>query len=136
MTSVRKRRIVCFLAVVMAFGIVFTAMPYAAYAAGSGLNFDTTDVLDDLTGADNFDILNYPFDGTGKIKHPEILNVAEYCYSYRVNARDNYGLYLYFYNPQGFCRVSLSLFLQLNGCMQGAITGITKIRCRSNYSRE
>ena len=36
MTSVRKRRIVCFLAVVMAFGIVFTAMPYAAYAAGSG----------------------------------------------------------------------------------------------------
>lgn len=106
-----------------------------AYAA-DGVNYDTTDVLDDLTGADNFDILNYPFDGTGKIKHPEILNVAEYCYSYRVNARDNYGLYLYFYNPQGFCRVSLSLFLQLNGCMQGAITGITKIRCRSNYSRE
>lgn len=76
MTSVRKRRIVCFLAVVMAFGIVFTAMPYAAYAAGSGLNFDTTDVLDDLKSADNFNILNYPYDGTGRVKHPEILNVA------------------------------------------------------------
>ena len=101
MTSVRKRRIVCFLAVVMAFGIVFTAMPYAAYAAGSGLNFDTTDVLDDLKSADNFNILNYPYDGTGKIKHPEILNVAEYCYSYRTNMRHNYGLYLYLYNPQG-----------------------------------
>lgn len=71
-----------------------------AYAADE-VNFDTTDVLDDLNGADNFNILNYPFDGTGKIKHPEILNIAEYCYSYRVNARDNYGLYLYFYNPQG-----------------------------------
>lgn len=101
MTSVRKRRIVCFLAVVMAFGIVFTAMPYAAYAAGSGLNFDTTDVLDDLNGADNFNILNYPYDGTGRVKHPEILNVVEYCYSYRTNMRDNYGLYLYLYNPQG-----------------------------------
>ena len=71
-----------------------------AYAA-DGVNYDTTDVLDDLTGADNFNILNYPFDGTGKIKHPEILNVAEYCYSYRTNMRYNYGLYLYFYNPQG-----------------------------------
>ena len=101
MTSVRKRRIVCFLAVVMAFGIVFTAMPYAAYAAGSGLNFDTTDVLDDLKSAEGFHILNYPYDGTGRVKHPEILNVVEYCYSYRTNMRDNYGLYLYLYNPQG-----------------------------------
>lgn len=101
MTSVRKRRIVCFLAVVMAFGIVFTAMPYAAYAAGSGLNFDTTDVLDDLNGAEGFHIHNYPYDGTGRVKHPEILNVVEYCYSYRTNMRDNYGLYLYLYNPQG-----------------------------------
>lgn len=67
MTSVRKRRIVCFLAVVMAFGIVFTAMPYAAYAAGSGLNFDTTDVLDDLNGAEGFHIHNYPYDGTGRV---------------------------------------------------------------------
>lgn len=28
------------------------------------------------------------------------MNVVEYCYSFRVNMRDNYGLYLYFYNPQ------------------------------------
>ena len=100
MTSVRKRRIVCFLAVVMAFGIVFTAMPYAAYAA-DGVSFDTTDVLDDLKSAEGFHILNYPYDGTGRVKHPEILNVVEYCYSYRTNMRDNYGLYLYLYNPQG-----------------------------------
>ena len=29
------------------------------------------------------------------------MNFAEYCYSYKANMRDNYGLYVYIYNPKG-----------------------------------
>lgn len=63
--------------------------------------FEQTDVMDDLKSSDNFNILNYPYDSTGIIEHPEIMTVVEYCYSVRTTRRDNYGLYVYFYNPQG-----------------------------------
>ena len=80
------------------------AAPIAHGADHRELAFDETNVLDDLTGATvngkPFNLLDYPFDSTGAIKHPEIMNVVEYCYSFQVNARGNYGLYLYLYNPQ------------------------------------
>ena len=79
--------------------VKLSALPVSA--AETQTNFEKTNVLDDLKSSDGFNITNYPFDGTGQIKHPEIMNVVEYCYSFRVNMRDNYGLYLYFYNPQG-----------------------------------
>lgn len=75
------------------------------YAANTDVKFDDTNVLDDLKSSTvkgkPFNLLNYPFDSTGLVKHPEIINVVEYCYSYKVNMQSNYGLYLYFYNPQG-----------------------------------
>ena len=73
---------------------------FPVYAAETQTSFEKTNVLDDLESSDGFDILNYPFDSTGLIKHPKIMNVVEYCYSFRQNATQNYGLYLYFYNPQ------------------------------------
>lgn len=77
----------------------------SAYAESNReLEFDKTNVMDDLTGATingkPFNLYDYPYDSTGVIKHPEIMNVVEYCYSFYSNARGNYGLYLYFYNPQ------------------------------------
>lgn len=97
-----KRRITGWLLIlVLAAGLCTGSFPRTHAYAADGVSFDTTDVLDDLKSAEGFHILNYPFDGTGRIKHPEILNVIEYCYSYRTNMRDNYGLYLYLYNPQG-----------------------------------
>ena len=77
--------------------------PSVAYAAGGELNavnFDTTDVMDDLTGSAlngvPFDVADYPYDKTGEI---QILGFVEYCYSEYENLRGNYGLYLYIYNP-------------------------------------
>lgn len=66
--------------------------------------FEQQSVMDDLKTATingkPFDTFNYPYDSTGLVKHPEIMTVVEYCYSIRAAQRENYGVYIYFYNPQ------------------------------------
>lgn len=73
-----------------------------AYADNASLNFDNTNVLDDLESSTvngkPFDFLEYAFDES---KMLQIINVVEYCYSYKSNMRGNYGIYIYVYNPQG-----------------------------------
>lgn len=93
-----KKRVAAFLTILfLCFGLLFPSLPVSAAAE---IKFDQTNVLDDLRSSDDFDILDYPFDSSGASRSPEICNVVEYCYSYRANQRDNYGLYLYLYNPQ------------------------------------
>ena len=48
MSTVRQRIFVCLIALVMVFGVVVSAAPDIAYAAGSELNYDKTNVMDDL----------------------------------------------------------------------------------------
>ncbi len=101
MKTVKTRIISVFLAFAVVFGIVCSAMPTTVYAA-EGSDFDKTNVLDDLTSSSaesaSFDIKNFPFDESRGV---QIINFVEYCYSYKVNMRANYGLYLYVYNPAG-----------------------------------
>lgn len=89
-------------AMVMVLVTLFGVFSTTAYAAGNGSSFDNTKVLDDLlTSTVNgkpFDIRNYPFDENGEV---QVISLIEYCYSYKANQRDNYGLYIYVYNPQG-----------------------------------
>ena len=89
-------------AVVMVLVTLFGVFSTTAYAAGNGSSFDNTKVLDDLlTSTVNgkpFDIRNYPFDENGEV---QVISLIEYCYSYKANQRDNYGLYIYVYNPKG-----------------------------------
>lgn len=65
------------------------------------LEFDYTDVLDDLTSSsengEQFNFIDYPYNENGRV---QLITLAEYCYSYAANMRDNYALYLYIYNPQ------------------------------------
>ena len=100
--AIRYRLLTCLIALVTVFGAVITAAPSIAYAAETGLSFDGTDVLDDLrsstAGGQAFDLKDYPYDES---KQAQIINFAEYCYSYKANMRGNYGLYVYIYNPQG-----------------------------------
>lgn len=72
----------------------------ATAAETDGNKFDETNVLDDLRSSEGFNILKYPFYETAT---PEmrVINVVEYCYSFKANMRANYGLYLYVYNPNG-----------------------------------
>lgn len=96
----------CLLAVFVSALVMMTCLSFTPHARAqeSALGFDAANVLDDLRSSTvngkPFNILNYPFDGTGLIKHPEIINVVEYCYSFKVNMQGNFGLYLYVYNPQ------------------------------------
>ncbi len=76
----------------------------SVHAATSITQFEQTNVLDDLQSATvngkAFNIANYPYDSKDIVKHPEVLTVVEYCYSVRPAHRNNYGVYIYFYNPQ------------------------------------
>ena len=76
-------------------------VPSVAYAAdGAAVNFDSTDVMDDLNGSAlngvPFDVADYPYNKDGEL---QVLGFVEYCYSEYENLRGNYGLYIYIYNP-------------------------------------
>ena len=89
-------------AMVLVLVTLFGVFSTTAYGAGNGSSFDQTNVLEDLTtatvGGKPFDIRSYPFDEDGEV---QVISFIEYCYSYKANQRDNYGLYLYIYNPKG-----------------------------------
>ena len=89
-------------AMVMVLVTLFGVFSTTAYAAGNGSSFDQTRVLDDLlsftVNGEPFDIRDYPFREDGQI---QVISFIEYCYSYKANQRDNYGLYVYIYNPKG-----------------------------------
>lgn len=70
--------------------------PLTASFAFSDINYDNTDVLDDLNASDNFNIYNYGFQKDGRL---ELFNFVEYCYSPYPDEQINYGLYVYLYNP-------------------------------------
>ena len=87
----------------MAFCTVFftvQSVVNVAYA-DDGVSFDKTSVLEDLQSStingQSFDLNDYPADVNGSVK---IVNFVEYCYSATKNMRENYGLYIYVYNPQ------------------------------------
>ena len=89
-------------ALVMVLATLFGVFSTTAYGAGNGSSFHDTNVLDDLlpatVGGKPFDIRDYPFDENGEL---QVISFIEYCYSYKANQRDNYGLYVYIYNPKG-----------------------------------
>lgn len=100
-TAIKVKALSLLIVIVVLFGVVFSAAPNIAYAE-EALNFDTTNVLDDLKsssdGGGAFDLNDYPFDESKDI---QVINFVEYCYSYKANMRGNYGLYVYVYNPKG-----------------------------------
>ncbi len=103
MTKIRYKILSFLVVLLMVFTTMFTAgFPAVAYAQdNNGLKFVQSNVLDDLRSSEDFNILEYPFDSTGLIKRPSIVNFVEYSYSYKESKQGNYGLFVYFYNPQG-----------------------------------
>lgn len=101
--GIKQKIILCIMAFIMVFCTIITVVqPTIAMAAENEKNFDNTNVLDDLksstTNGKSFDITQYPFD---EDKDAQVISFVEYCYSYKANLRDNYGLYIYVYNPKG-----------------------------------
>ena len=91
----------------MVFGVVVSAAPDIAYAAGSELNYDKTNVMDDLTSStvngQPFDVKDYPYDEDSQA---QIVNFVEYCYSYKGNMQTRI---------RAICKVT-------TGCMSMCIT--------------
>lgn len=70
-------------------------------AASNANNYDSTNVLDDLRSAtingNAFNISNYPINSNDSNIY--LVTFVEYCFSAYSNKQENYGLYLYLYNP-------------------------------------
>lgn len=83
------------------FGMCAGGVSARVYAdTGGELNYDNTNVLDDLKRAtvngDPFDLSAYPRNPFGT---PQVITFVEYCYSQYENGNGNYALYIYVYNP-------------------------------------
>ncbi|MBQ8147033.1 MAG: hypothetical protein IJ039_09635, partial [Clostridia bacterium] len=78
--------------------------PLSVFATSTSneLSFESSNVLDDLFSSTvdgvPFDMKNFPFNEKSSI---QILNFVEFCYTYKESLKDDYGLYVYVYNPQG-----------------------------------
>ena len=86
--------------VVMA-GIFPAGLPVSAEETSKSV-YEQTNVLDDLKKAtvngEPFNLTNYNFDES---KPTQVLSFVEYCYSFYTEKQDNFGLYVYVYNPKG-----------------------------------
>lgn len=63
--------------------------------------YERTNVMSNLKGSTiagkAFDVKDYPHNANAK---PQIISFIEFCYSYYAEKQDDYGLYIYVYNPQ------------------------------------
>ena len=100
--AVKNNSLLRMAAVVMVLVTLFGVFSTTAYGLGNGSSFHDTNVLDDLLSSTvngkPFDVRDYPLDENGEV---QVISFIEYCYSYKANQRDNYGLYIYVYNPRG-----------------------------------
>lgn len=92
-------RFLCLMLVVSLFCSMILGGAVGASAAVAG--FAGTNVLDDLASSvingQKFDFGKYPADRFGDL---QLISFVEYGFSYFPAHRDEYGLYLYFYNPK------------------------------------
>lgn len=104
--TVRTIAIYIFAAVLAVFCLFTASAQSFLYAradsrAESALTFDGTNVLDDLEGAtidgEPFRLTDYAPNAYTKT---DVILLSEYCYGYYGNMRNNYGLYVYVWNPQ------------------------------------
>ena len=74
----------------------------SAFADDDTIQFEQTNVMDDLENSTvdgkAFNISDYAFNNS---EEASVLMLVEYCYSFYANLQDNFGLYLYVWNPQG-----------------------------------
>lgn len=101
--NIRKTVAAWILVLLVCFGAVMGGQGNLSAFAATEVQtaYENTNVLDDLEGAaiggKTFDIADYPHDGDGK---PQLISLAEFCYSYYADKQGDFGLYAYVYNPQ------------------------------------
>ena len=80
---------------------VFVTVQSIPVAFAEGVNFDDTDVMDDLRSSTvNGEAFDFNAFLSGE-KSLTVVNFVEYCYTSNPEYQGNYGLYIYLCNPQG-----------------------------------
>lgn len=86
----------------------------SVYADTSDKSIETSDPLDDLSGAviggKEFDIADYYWNVNSQ---PQMIYFAEVGYSFFANEQDDYALYIYVYNPSGIVFDTNSVYNRL-----------------------
>ena len=101
--NIRKKVAAWILVLLVCFGAVMGGQGNLSAFAATDVQtvYENTNVLDDLEGSTiggkTFDIADYPHNGNGK---PQLISLAEFCYSYYADKQGDFGLYAYVYNPQ------------------------------------
>lgn len=101
--NIRKTAAAWVLVLLVCFGAVMGGQGNLSAFAATDVQtvYENTNVLDDLEGSTiggkTFDIADYPHNGDGK---PQLISLAEFCYSYYADKQGDFGLYAYVYNPQ------------------------------------
>lgn len=79
----------------------FKLSAFADTTDGIRAAYENTNVWDNLQGStiggNAFNIEDYPHNENGK---PQMISFVEFCYSCYSDKQDNFGLYIYVYNPQ------------------------------------
>ncbi len=93
-----RRLMFLILAIALLCGVIPThsVCVYAENSTSYIEAYEKTNVFDDLTSAENFNVNNYPENKNGQVS---IINFVEFGYS-STGSQDNYGLFIYLYNPQ------------------------------------
>ena len=116
MTRIAKKIIYAFFSFILSFLVVmagiFPAVLPASAEETSKSVYEQTNVLDDLKKAtingNPFDLTTYNFN---EKKPTQVISFVEYCYSFYSEKQDNFGLYVYVYNPKG---LKFNLYSPLN----------------------
>lgn len=99
MTKQNSRKpIYLYLSILLALLLIvsaFISLPDYARASTDYIDFDDSNVLDDLESSEDFNLNSFPFNKNGKAK---VINFVEWAYS--STDKDDFGLYVYFYNPR------------------------------------
>ena len=106
MARICKKTVFAILAFVLSYWVVmagiFPAVLPVFAQASAVVQYERTNVVDDLKESvidgKKFVFEDYDFDSLGET---QVLSLVEYCYSFYGNLQDNYGLYIYLYNPKG-----------------------------------
>ena len=101
--NIRKTAAAWILVLLVCFGAVMGGQGNLSAFAATDVQtvYENTNVFDDLEGSTiggkTFDIADYPHNSNGK---PQLISLAEFCYSYYADKQGDFGLYAYVYNPQ------------------------------------
>lgn len=101
--NITKQVIAFLLVLLVCIGVVMGGQGnLSASADDDTAQFEQTNVMEDLENSTvdekAFDVRDYAFDNS---EETQILMLVEYCYSFYANLLENFGLYLYVWNPQG-----------------------------------